>query len=220
MHTRRRVSWSRLDYPVSLRRGTLLTVLQRWLALETHRLPTKWAIIRGALSQACRLHGLHCGKLRQTPFHPTCVYNGLIRLIEYAFYYYFYQDGTIGYSIRLTGILNTYILAPGESSAPFGTTIAPNITAHYHQHIFSLRIDPMIDGVCCASLTLFRNTDSNRAQLKNSVIETDVVSFAAKTGSVDNYAGNGFTVESRTIQTEGEGARAYDAIRDRRYAHR
>lgn len=67
--------------------------------------------------------------------------------IEYAFYYYFYQDGTIGYSVRLTGVLNTYILAPGESSAPFGTTVAPHITAHYHQHIFSLRLDPMIDGV-------------------------------------------------------------------------
>lgn len=66
---------------------------------------------------------------------------------------------------------------------------------------------------------VFRNTDSNTTQLKNSVIETDVVSLAAKTGSADNYAGNGFTIESRTIQTEGEGARVYDAVRDRRYAH-
>jgi primary-amine oxidase len=79
--------------------------------------------------------------------YSTCVHNGLIGSIEYALYYYFYQDGTIGYSIRLTGVLNTYILAPSESSAPFGTTVAPQITAHYHQHIFSLRLDPMIDGV-------------------------------------------------------------------------
>ena len=67
---------------------------------------------------------------------------------------------------------------------------------------------------------MFRNIDSNQKQLKNSVIETDVVSIAARTGSVDNYAGNGFTIESRTIQTEGEGARAYDAVKDRRYVHR
>ena len=62
------------------------------------------------------------------------------------------------------------------------------------------------------------NPDNNRAQLKNSVIETDVVSLAAKTGSAENYAGNGFTTETRTIQTEGDGARAYDALKDRRYA--
>lgn len=78
----------------------------------------------------------------------------------------------------------------------------------------------MIDGVSSAlSGYVFRNTDSNPKQLKNSVIETDVVSLAAETGSADNYAGNGFTIESRTIQTEGEGARAYDAVKDRRYVH-
>ena len=154
-----------------------------------------------------------------TPCHPICVYNELIGPIEYALYHYFYQDGTIGYSIRLTGILNTYILAPGESSAPFGTTVAPQITAHYHQHIFSLRLDPMIDGVSRVVGSVFRNTDSYTIQLNNSVIETDVVSLAAKTGSADNYAGNGFTIESRTIQTEGEGARTYDAAKDRRYAY-
>jgi primary-amine oxidase len=66
---------------------------------------------------------------------------------------------------------------------------------------------------------VFRNTDSNTTQLKNSVLETDVISLAANTRSTDNYAGNGFTIESRTIQTEGEGARTYDAVKDRRYAH-
>jgi len=84
--------------------------------------------------------------------------------------------------------------------------------------LFPPRPDDRRSQLCLVDSVL-RNTDSNHTQLKNSVIETDVVSLAAKTGSVDNYAGNGFTIESRTIQTEGEGARAYDAVKDRRYVH-
>lgn len=53
----------------------------------------------------------------------------------------FYQDGSIELEIRLTGILQVYIGADGEQS-PYGTAVAPNITAHYHQHIVSLRPRP------------------------------------------------------------------------------
>ena len=36
---------------------------------------------------------------------------------DYGFYWYFYQDGTIQCEVKLTGIMNTTALAPGETSA-------------------------------------------------------------------------------------------------------
>jgi primary-amine oxidase len=55
---------------------------------------------------------------------------------EYIFNYLFYQDGSIEMEIRLTGILQVYVAADEEKS-PYGTVVAPNINAHYHQHIVS-----------------------------------------------------------------------------------
>lgn len=83
---------------------------------------------------------------------------------------------------------------------PHGTTVAPNVNAHYHQHIFSFRIDPMIDG------------------LQNSVIESDVIPIPnAPTGSINNYAGNGFVVQDKLLKTANEGGRSYELERDRRW---
>ena len=80
---------------------------------------------------------------------------------------------------------------------PFGTTVAPNIHAHYHQHIFNLRIDPMIDG------------------LNNAVVESDIIPLDEPTGSTDNFAGNGFYVQDTTIAKET--GRPYDFSKDRRW---
>ena len=52
---------------------------------------------------------------------------------EYAIYWYFYQDGTIEFEVKLTGIVLTSALAPGESS-DFGTLVAPGTLAAHHQH--------------------------------------------------------------------------------------
>jgi primary-amine oxidase len=64
---------------------------------------------------------------------------------DYGFYWYFYQDGTIQLEVKLTGIMNTMSLKPGES-ARFGTEVAPRLNAPYHQHFFSARLDLDIDG--------------------------------------------------------------------------
>ena len=122
--------------------------------------------------------------MRGIPFHPPLLTP---------------SSGSVSFAVRLTGILNVYVLAPGESSAPFGTTIAPQINAHYHQHIFSFRIDPCIDG------------------LMNTVLETDIVPLAQPTGSAENWAGNGFTVNERLVKTAEEGGRSYDFEKDRRW---
>lgn len=48
-------------------------------------------------------------------------------------YWILHQDGVIQLDIKLTGILNTYAMAPGESAAPWGTEVYPGVNAHNHQ---------------------------------------------------------------------------------------
>ncbi|KAI0029007.1 peroxisomal copper amine oxidase [Vararia minispora EC-137] len=117
---------------------------------------------------------------------------------EYIWNYIFYQDGTIELEIRLTGILQVYTLAQGES-VPYGVQVAPGINAQNHQHMFSLRVDPMVDG------------------LHNSVIETDVLARPEPTGADANFAGNGFFTCHTTLRTARDGARDFDAAADRRW---
>ncbi|KAF8167322.1 copper amine oxidase [Crassisporium funariophilum] len=115
---------------------------------------------------------------------------------EYIWNYHFYQDGSIEFEIRLTGILSVYVSKDGEPN-PFGTTVAPNINAHYHQHMFSIRVDPMIDG------------------LKNTVVESDILPLDAVTGSKANFAGNAFFPQDTVIKTES--GRPYDYAKERRW---
>ena len=115
---------------------------------------------------------------------------------EYIWNYHFYQDGSIEFEIRLTGILNVYVAREGEPS-PYGTIVAPGINAHLHQHMFSVRVDPMLDG------------------LDNVVVESDILSLPYPTGSKENYAGNGFHVEERRVDSES--GRDSDWSKERRW---
>jgi primary-amine oxidase len=64
---------------------------------------------------------------------------------DYGFYWYFYQDGTIQVEVKLTGIMNTTALAPGQPTR-HGTEVAPRLNAPYHQHYFNARLDVAVDG--------------------------------------------------------------------------
>jgi len=64
---------------------------------------------------------------------------------EYGFFWYFYQDGNIGFEIKLTGILSLGVAHPGEKPA-FGAMIAPQLYAPNHQHFFNVRLDFDLDG--------------------------------------------------------------------------
>src|SRR6266536_2821451 len=64
---------------------------------------------------------------------------------EYIFAFQFTQDVAINYEVRATGILSTSPIDLGDS-VPYGTIVAPGVMAPNHQHLFSLRIDPAIDG--------------------------------------------------------------------------
>jgi primary-amine oxidase len=64
---------------------------------------------------------------------------------EYILAFQFNQAGELMYEVRATGILSTQPIDEGIT-VPFGTVVHPGVLACYHQHIFSLRVDPMIDG--------------------------------------------------------------------------
>ncbi|HLJ34146.1 MAG TPA: primary-amine oxidase, partial [Ktedonobacteraceae bacterium] len=64
---------------------------------------------------------------------------------EYGFYWYLYQDGTIQYEIKLTGIIAPAAIAPGVRPIS-GTLVAPELYGPNHQHYFNVRLDFMLDG--------------------------------------------------------------------------
>lgn len=64
---------------------------------------------------------------------------------EYILAFIFNQAGELTYEVRATGILSTQPVDEGVD-VPFGTVVHPGVLAVHHQHIFSLRVDPAIDG--------------------------------------------------------------------------
>jgi primary-amine oxidase len=66
---------------------------------------------------------------------------------EYIFAFILDQAANIELEVRATGILST---VPFENengqTVPWGTNVGPGVMAPYHQHLFSLRIDPALDG--------------------------------------------------------------------------
>jgi primary-amine oxidase len=169
--------------------------------MEAHRLPAwrTWPI--GPCPSTCGQHGLHPRQLRKFCSFPPGTTKPLTPSDlsqEYVWNYHFYQDGSIEFEIRLTGILQVY--ASGPSPNPFGTHVAPGVLAQYHQHLFSVRVDPMVDG------------------LHNSVVESDIVPLPdAPTGSSGNFAGNAFVVQDTVLKTASAGARDYNWETDRRW---
>ena len=93
---------------------------------------------------------------------------------EYCVYWIFHQDGTIQLEIKLTGILNTYAMNPGEDTHGWGTEVYPGVNAHNHQHLFCMRIDPNVDGP------------------NNTIFQVDATQGAGEVGSDENFYGNAF----------------------------
>lgn len=66
--------------------------------------------------------------------------------------------------------------------------------------VFSMRIDPMLDG------------------LANSVQENDIVMSTHPTGSTENWAGNAFQVKKTLLKTTAEGRRDVDERKSRSWS--
>lgn len=107
---------------------------------------------------------------------------------DYGFYWYLYLDGTIECEAKLTGILYTSAY-PGEGY-PHASEVAPGLGAPFHQHLFSARLDMMVDG------------------LTNSVLEVDAQRLPMNDA---NPWGNAFTSKTTMIASEADGAREADA---------
>jgi primary-amine oxidase len=64
---------------------------------------------------------------------------------EYGYFWYLYTDGTIEYEVKLTGVISTGAIAPGERPK-HGTMVAPGLYGPHHQHFFCVRLDMAVDG--------------------------------------------------------------------------
>ena len=112
---------------------------------------------------------------------------------EYGFYWYFYLDGSLQLEVKLTGIMSTQALQPGELS-PFAPTIAPGLAAPVHQHLFCARLDFDVDGP------------------GNEVYEVDVEPSAA--GDANPW-GNAFSPRATRLETEQVAKRTTNAAASR-----
>ena len=112
---------------------------------------------------------------------------------EYGYFWYFYQDGSIEFEAKLTGIVLTLADAPGKAH-PSATELEPGLWAPYHQHILCARMDLDIDGS------------------ENSVVEVE--SFAHPLGEKNPYGG---AYESREtiLASEKKAQRLIDPMKSR-----
>ncbi|KAK0373077.1 primary-amine oxidase [Colletotrichum limetticola] len=65
---------------------------------------------------------------------------------EYILAYALDQAANIHIEVRATGIVSTMPIRPELKSSPWGTVVAPGVLAVNHQHLFCVRIDPILDG--------------------------------------------------------------------------
>ncbi|TDC93500.1 primary-amine oxidase [Saccharopolyspora aridisoli] len=110
---------------------------------------------------------------------------------DYGFYWYLYLDGTIECEAKATGVVFTAAYpGPGnDTTNPYASQLAPGLGAPYHQHLFSARLDMMVDGH------------------HNSVEEINVQ--RVPTGP-DNPRGNAFTCNRTPLRTESQAQRLAD----------
>ena len=107
---------------------------------------------------------------------------------DYGFYWYLYLDGTIECEAKLTGVLFTSAHPGGDF--PYASEVAPGLGAPYHQHLFSARLDMMVDG------------------LANAVDEVEAVRLPMGPG---NEHGGAFTNKSTRLRSELEAGRLANA---------
>ena len=111
---------------------------------------------------------------------------------DYGFYWHLYLDGTIELECKATGVVFASAFPgglPDGSPYPWASEIAPGVGAPYHQHLFSARLDMMVDGV------------------ENAVDEVDAQRVPIGPG---NPHGNGFTRRVERLHRESDGARMAD----------
>ncbi len=107
---------------------------------------------------------------------------------EYGFYWYLYQDGTIQYEVKLTGIIAPAAI-PANQQPVAGTLVAPGLYGPHHQHYFNVRLNMMVDGP------------------ENSVVE---VNCEPLPWGPENPRGNGWTARETLLAREAEAQRTIE----------
>jgi primary-amine oxidase len=113
---------------------------------------------------------------------------------EYGYFWYLYTDGTIEYEVKLSGVLSTGAIAPGEKPE-HGVLVAPGLYGPHHQHFFCVRLDMEVDGP------------------RNSVVEVDSVPLPAE--DPNNPVGTAWVTKKTKLQTESTAARTVDPYKMR-----
>ena len=112
---------------------------------------------------------------------------------EYGYFWYFYQDGSIEFEAKLTGIVLTLADTPGKPH-PSATQLEPGLWAPYHQHILCAKLDLDIDGE------------------GNSVVEVE--SFAHPVGEKNPYGG-AYETKELILENESNAQRLIDPMKSR-----
>nr|WP_246846343.1 primary-amine oxidase [Humibacter ginsenosidimutans] len=111
---------------------------------------------------------------------------------DYGFYWYFSLDGNIELEVKATGVVFTSAFRGDDY--PYASELAPGLGAPYHQHLFSARLDTMLDG------------------LDNAVDELEAVVIPR---GPQNPSGTGYTQSVTRLRTESEAQRLADNGKNR-----
>jgi primary-amine oxidase len=114
-----------------------------------------------------------------------------VGIYSYGFYWYLYLDGTIQLEVKATGVVFTSAYREGSR---YASEVAPGLGAPYHQHLYCVRLDMMVDGST------------------NSVDELEAERVPM---GPDNPHGNAFTRHATRLQTELDGARIANPVAGR-----
>ena len=107
---------------------------------------------------------------------------------EYGFFWYLYQDASIEFEVKLTGVLSTGAFAPGEKPR-YGAAVAPGLYGPNHQHFFCVRLDMDVDGS------------------ENTVVE---INTEAVPPGEENPYGNAWVAKPTALRSEAEAQRSVD----------
>lgn len=113
---------------------------------------------------------------------------------DYGFFWSLYQDGRIEVEVKLTGILSTGSVFPGERSSHRQQLTPGGLAAPIHQHLFGFRLDMDVDGTA------------------NTVVEEHA---EADPIGDDNVIGAAFHTVSTPLTTERGAQRVTDSHRAR-----
>jgi primary-amine oxidase len=113
---------------------------------------------------------------------------------DYGFFWHLYQDGRIEVEVKLTGILSTGAVSPGERGTHRKQLTPAGLAAPIHQHLFSFRLDMDIDATV------------------NTVVEEHA---EADVSDGNDIIGAAFHTVTTTLATESAAQRLTDSHRAR-----